>query len=199
MANATSKEIFVASIVIAVLLATAISTALSVQFAVGPQGPQGLVGLRGPQGPKGDQGDSGATGPQGLPGEQGLQGIQGEKGDKGDTGPQGEQGVQGVQGPASNLTIADMFGYLPTPAYDSRWILWSSGGSPYNFTHGLNTTELFVYVRGMEATGNILQLGQAGSGSLGWWKIASPNEIQVTIGSGSIVMVRVIAWKIAEP
>ena len=66
-----SKTTFIATLVIAILASSFISTIVAMQWAV-------------VQGPKGDKGDTGPQGPQGL------QGVQGPKGD---TGPQGPSGV----------------------------------------------------------------------------------------------------------
>ena len=63
---------FIAVVVIAVLVSSAIAVGVSIMMP-GPEGPQGPQGDTGPQGPKGDTGDTGATGPA--------------------TGPQGEPDV----------------------------------------------------------------------------------------------------------
>ena len=69
-----SKMMFISGIIIAILVSSALSTVIAIQFAVGPQGP---IGLQGPKGDKGDQGVQGIIGPQGLQGVTGPQGIQG--------------------------------------------------------------------------------------------------------------------------
>ena len=191
----------------------------------GPQGEQGLQGLQGEQGPQGE------TGPQGLQGEQGLQGIQGVqglKGDKGDTGPQGPQGEQGPTGPAGadgatgppgaqgpqgetgatgpagpqgepGLGVEP--GYLVAPAYDSGWI----DVIDYWFTlwHGLNTTEVFVYVIRNNSEYGINQFTPAGVTFSVEWLSLSENELEVRVAPitplPSYDEVRVMIWKIAEP
>ena len=87
-----SNKTLITGLIIAILIATALSTVIATQWAVGPQGPAG------PQGPKGDQGDTGPQGIQGPQGETGPQGLQGIQGSTGATGPQGEQGPAGIQG-----------------------------------------------------------------------------------------------------
>jgi hypothetical protein len=84
-----STIMFVAGLVIAILVASAISTVVSMQFIAGPQGPQGEKGDSGPQGEQGPQGETGATGATGATGPAGATGA---------TGAQGSQGVQGSPG-----------------------------------------------------------------------------------------------------
>ena len=87
-----STIMFVAGLVIAILVASAISTVVSMQFIAGPQGPQGEKGDSGPQGEQGPQGETGATGATGATGPAGASGATGA------TGAQGPQGVQGSPG-----------------------------------------------------------------------------------------------------
>lgn len=87
MAFTTGK--FVAGIIIAILVSSAISVGASMMLAVGPQGPEGPQGEQGPQGLQGDTGETGDTG---------ATGATGLKGDTGNTGPQGEAGEDGTDG-----------------------------------------------------------------------------------------------------
>ena len=75
------------------------------------------------------------------------------QGPQGDTGSQGPQGIQGPQG-EPGLGVEP--GFLVAPAYDSGWFL-ADLGQWNTFYHGLNTTELFVYVIGREASWDIHQ------------------------------------------
>ncbi len=91
-----SRRVFLAGLVVAVLVASAISVAVASVLAVGPRGPQGLQGLQGEKGDKGDTGDAGATGATGATGAAGATGATGAtgaKGDKGDTGAVGPAGA----------------------------------------------------------------------------------------------------------
>jgi hypothetical protein len=124
-------------------------------------------------------------GPKGEQGTQGVQGIQGIQGVKGDIG---------LQGPEGNVSLENISGWLPSPAYDSGWTL-ISGSVWHNFTHGLNTTELVVYMLGKDQQGDIYQIGQYGSSE--YWRIASSNEIlAMRDPNAAVFLVRVFAWKI---
>ena len=190
-----SYRTFIAGIVIAILASSMLSTVVSTQWARGPKGPkgdegnrglQGLQGETGTQGPQGEQGPRGLQGIQGLPGEQGPQGIQGPKGDKGD---QGEPGL-GVEP-----------GYLVAPAYDSGWI----NVTDYLFPlwHGLNTTEVFVYVIRNNSEYGVNQFTPPEHTFSIEWLSLSKNEIEVRIPQLSPVPsydeVRVMIWKISQP
>jgi len=170
--------IFVAGIVIAILASSLVSTVISLQYSFGPKGEQGL---------------------QGLQGLQGVQGIQGVQGVKGDVGLNGSTGLMGPQGPEGNVSLAKIAGWLPTPAYDSNWTLIMNSHW-YNFTHGLNTTELTVYVFHKDAQGIIIPLTPSYPNTSGHWRIISPDAIQVMkdadIADPSLV--RVLAWKIPQ-
>jgi hypothetical protein len=100
---------FIAGIVIAVLLASAISVGASTILITGPQGETG------PQGPKGDTGATGLTGPAGTagtPGETGPTGLQGLQGLQGERGLQGPPGIGLIE---YNDTYAQSsFGILTT-------------------------------------------------------------------------------------
>jgi hypothetical protein len=91
-----STIIFVVGLIIAILVASAISTVVSMQFITGKQGPQGEKGDTGPQGEQGPQGETGATGATGATGSAGASGA---------TGATGAQGPQGVQGPPGITTV----------------------------------------------------------------------------------------------
>jgi hypothetical protein len=141
-----SKQTFLVGFVIAILVASVASTALSMQFSVGPQGPKGDPGATGSQGPTGAPGATGAaggTGPQGIQGETGLTGDPGPQGPKGDTGATGPQGVQGIPGPQGPYE----------PDYDSGWVnLTGMQGQAYTLTHNLNTeSDLLVDIMGKTA------------------------------------------------
>jgi len=72
-----TKGAFVAGLIIAILVASAISVGVSTQLAVGPQGPKGDKGDAGPQGAAGAAGATGTTGATGATGPAGPQGAQG--------------------------------------------------------------------------------------------------------------------------
>lgn len=165
-----SNKTFIAGLIIAILASSMLSTAVATQWAViqGPKGDKGDTGPQGPQGPQGLQGETGPQGPQGEQGPQGIQGIQGPEGDKGDTGPQGlqgetgpqgpqgetglqgPQGEQGPEGPPGEPGLGVEPGFLVAPAFDSGWVGNWTLDEFYviNLTHGLNTTEVFVYAVG---------------------------------------------------
>lgn len=180
-----SRRTFLIGLVIAILASSLISTVISIQWA------------RGPQGEKGDKGDTGDIGPQGIQGEQGLAGPQGPKGDKGDIGP---QGPQGEQGPTGVFTIENMSGWLPAPAYDSGWISNITYGSPNILEHGLNTTNVFVYIIGN--TSDWFGINQYDWGSKIFWYNLTENEIYVDVTMvepQAYEQFRVMIWKISEP
>ena len=224
-----SRRTFLIGLVIAILAASLISTVISTQLvAVGPQGPKGDIGdtgqgLIGPQGEKGDTGDAGlqglkgdkgdtgdigAQGLHGVQGEQGQvgpQGLKGDKGDTGDTGPQGLQGEQGIQGPQGEqglpgvITIENFTGWMTAPAYDSGWV--NASYSPWMvFEHGLNTTELFVYIVRNDSKWGINQ--HYGTHYVDWL-LLSKNEIIVVVDAyitqPTYDYIRIMIWKISEP
>ena len=130
-------------------------------------------------------------GPKGEQGTQGVQGIQGIQGLKGEIG---------LQGPEGNVSLENISGWLPSPAYDSGWTLISNS-QWFNFTHGLNTTELIVYILHKDAQGIIIQpTPNSNTDTSAYWRIASPNEIQVmkTFDIIQWSLVRVLAWKIPQ-
>jgi hypothetical protein len=67
-----TTRMFIAGIVIAILISSAVSVAVSTQLITGPMGPPG---------PQGDPGPTGATGPAGPQGPQGEMGPQGASGE----------------------------------------------------------------------------------------------------------------------
>lgn len=92
-----SKTTFFVGIIIAILLASAVSIFASSMLTVpqqGVEGPKGDTGAQGSQGEKGDKGDTGATGATGATGSTGATGATGA------TGPQGPAGE-----PGSNRTV----------------------------------------------------------------------------------------------
>jgi hypothetical protein len=88
-----TTTLFVVGLVIAILVASAISIVVSTQLVTGPQGPQGEKGDTGAQGPAGAKGETGATGPAGATGATGS------------AGSAGATGAQGVQGPPGVTTV----------------------------------------------------------------------------------------------
>jgi hypothetical protein len=112
---------FIAGIVIAILVSSAISIGVSTMLIAGPQGPEG------PQGP---QGETGATGPRGATGPAGPTGATGETGATGLQGPQGEQGPH-------------------TPDFDSGWVdITDKNGKYFTLTHNLGSVDVIVDVTG---------------------------------------------------
>ena len=181
--NGVTTGTFVIGVAVAILVSCLVSTLVSLQCSFGPKGEQGIAGQNGLNGVQGLQGSQGIRGEQGLPGVQGEQGIQGLKGDNGPQGPEGDASLENIAG------------WLPRPAYDSGWTLISGTGW-HNFTHNLNTKELVVHMLGKTETGDIYQVGNYGSGSSAYWRIATPNEILVVRATSQMVLVRVLAWKI---
>jgi len=182
MADGVSKGMFLAGILAAVLISSLASTLASMVLSVGP---------RGEQGPQGPSGQNGLNGVQGIQGPQGIQGEQGIEGPKGDTGPQGEQG------PVGNFTIGEIAGWMPTPAYDSGWIIVPGGSGGYTLTHNLGTTNLMVYVM-CKTTDNTINSWLLDQSMLAWEIRNSTNEIVISLAPGD-AFIRVMLWKIAEP
>ncbi len=58
-----SKKLLIVGVLASILIATTLSTLISIQLAAGPRGPQGLQGLQGEEGLQGPQGLKGDTGP----------------------------------------------------------------------------------------------------------------------------------------
>lgn len=189
MSVAISKAEFLSGLIIAILASSAISTAVSVQWA------------RGPKGDKGSQGDTGLQGPQGIQGSQGIQGIQGLQGLQ---GIQGLQGLQGIQGPPGVFTIENMSGWLPAPAYDSGWVSifpsYPHTIGPYVFEHGLNTTNVMIYLGRNCSESGIVYSMSAQPGKI-WWSYLSDNGISVYIDryDQQYDSIRVMIWKISGP
>ena len=200
-----SRRTFITGIIIAILVSSTLSTAVATQWARGPKGDKGDPGSAGPAGPAGPKGDTGDTGPAGPAGP---------KGDTGDTGPPGPQGEQGPQGPPGEPGLGVEPGFLVAPAFDSGWVSnWTIEGptldlDEINLTHGLNTTELFVYVIGRFENGSIHQFaygGVIGFADLGVFWLLTENEILIfrfpDSGNGELAWleVRVMIWKITQP
>jgi hypothetical protein len=204
-----TRRTFLVGLVIAILAASLISTVISTQLAVGPQGP------------KGDKGDLGSQGQQGLPGTDGLDGRSAYEIwlDQGNSGTEQDflDSLKGEQGPAVNFSIANMSGWLPAPAYDSGWLNnWTDYGGDYwlmNLTHGLNTTEVLVYVFGRFnetigefENGTIHQFAYGGvigpfGSSAGVFWVLGENEIKLYRLPNDDYWreARVMIWKIPQP
>jgi predicted secreted protein len=131
----------IAGVVIAILVASAVSIGLSTQFSLVPQGPKG---------DKGDAGPQGATGAAGTAGAAGATGPQGAAGSTGATGATGAQGAAG-------LGVSP--GFLVAPAYDSGWVnITSMAGQNIVLTHNLGSSDIVVEIQGRTtATGGIHQ------------------------------------------
>lgn len=93
MPTSITQGKFIAGIIVAVVLASAISVGASTMLITGQPGPQGETGPQGSKGDTGETGPTGPTGPAGTPGETGAIGPQGSQGLQGETGPQGPSGV----------------------------------------------------------------------------------------------------------
>lgn len=129
----TSK--FIAGIVIAILVSSAISIGTSTMLATGPQGPEG---------PQGIQGETGDVGQQGATGLAGTTGSTGATGATGTTGATGSQGIHGEQGIGFEPT-----GYISIPAGAFKSMLNDDsthiGLTMYN--SGLTSVQLFASVQ----------------------------------------------------
>lgn len=213
-----TRRTFLVGLVIAILAASVISTVASMQLARGPQGEQGPEG---PRGLKGSQGETGPQGLEGLPGTDGSNGTDGKSAyqiwlDEGNVGKEldflesltGEPGL-GVEP-----------GFLVTPAYDSGWLQnWTIDDLGYsiNLTHGLRTTEVFVYVIGrLNETTKPFENGSIHQFAYGWlfypglggdfqgvfWVLTDSNIILyrgVPDNEYSWSEVRVMLWKMTPP
>lgn len=178
------RRTFIIGLIIAVLASTAVSTIASTQLAMGPQGPKGEKGDKGPIGLAGDQGPQGEQGPQGI------------------------QGIQGEQGPPG---LGAVPGFLTAPAFDSGWRgNWTKDEFLFiNLTHGLNTTNVFVYVIGRFENESIHQfayggLGGGGVGSMlgAFWTLSKNNIVIYRLPPDDYIPwteARAMIWKITEP
>ena len=190
-----TRRAFLIVLVIGMLTSSAISIVASTQLITGPQGPKGDKGDTGPQGETGLQGLQGAQGPQGATGPQGAQGEQGPQGLQGIQGPKGEKGDQGEQGPQGEPGLGVEPGFLVAPAYDSGWV-YLPGTGWFSFQHGLNTTEVFVYVVGNWSGA----IHQSQLNNWLWWQTLSENELLLfKIDRIEYDLLRVMIWKISEP
>jgi hypothetical protein len=142
--NGISIRVFISGLIIAILIASALSTVIVSYWGSelqGPPGPQGSQGPQGEPGPQGIQGPQGETGPQGPQGEEGQEGPRGEEGPTGATGLQGVTGPQGPQGeqgigfePQSNISVpATAFVCLDTPYDYNAFVLRNDPAIPLNF------------------------------------------------------------------
>jgi len=183
MAEGISRTTFIAGIVIAILASSLLSSVVASQYLI----------LQGPKGEKGDKGETGTQGTQGI---------------------QGMPGIQGIQGRAANYTIGNLSGWVQAPAYDSGWLSnWTEDVALYclriNVTHGLNTTELLVYMIGRDQSGNIHHRGYGNEGSTyvgAFWSLPSKNQVNIFRARNDDINtlypwteVRVMLWKIAPP
>ncbi len=138
----------------------------------------GSLGLKGAKGDKGDSGVTGATGATGVTGAAGIQAL----------------GIQGIQGPRG----------LSKPDYDSGWISIAPGQT-VTLVHALNTTNVLVYMVGMDADMNLLQSDYGwnlgGSADLHYgaaWDTLNVSSINVMRGAydSNWALIRVMIWKI---
>ncbi len=155
---------FVAGIVIAIILSSAISTSVftlstnlgsqsNTNNLQGTKGETGETGPQGTQGPKGDTGSTGATGPAGATGATGAAGA---------TGAQGPQGPVGPSGASGGLT---------SPNFDSGWIDISAYKGKYlNVTDNLDSADVLVDLTGKTAQGEVHQRLGLSSQITGWNK-----------------------------
>jgi hypothetical protein len=98
-----SRTVFLTGIVVAILVASTISTLASTQLIAGPQGPPG------PQGPNGEPGSAGAQGPPGVAGSAGATGATGATGAAGAAGSAGAPGPAGKDGSTARYVIDGTF------------------------------------------------------------------------------------------
>jgi hypothetical protein len=147
-----TMTLVIVGLIIAILVASAISVGVSMQLALGPIGPKGDKGDTGLQGATGATGDAGATGPTGA------QGKTGSTGPAGVTGQTGAAGPQGLQGPY-------------TPDYDSGWVNISSmAGQSLTLNDNLNSSNVIVDIRGMTtANSSIHQTNLGLTGYIPGW------------------------------
>ncbi|MCK4481771.1 collagen-like protein [Candidatus Bathyarchaeota archaeon] len=199
-----SRRTFLIGLAIAILASSVISTVVSTQWAM-------IQGL------KGDKGDIGDTGPQGLSGTDGVDGKDGVNGtdgldgksayqiwlDQGNSGTEQDflDSLKGEQGPPGVITIENVTGWLPAPAYDSGWVNVPPGyGQWVTFKHNLNTTDVLVYYVRNNSQEFITQLRY---GELMQWSKLTENEISVVVqwAAGPLTYdeIRVMIWKISEP
>jgi len=152
----------ITGIIIAILVASAISLVGSSQLSIGVIGP------------KGDKGDTGLAGPTGATGATGPQGVSGIPGLNGATGPQGATGAAGATGAQGSAGLGVSPGSLVTPSYDSGWVNISTmAGQNMTINHNLNSTDVTVEILGKTTlTGGIHQrnIGLT-SYTSGWSKI----------------------------
>ncbi len=227
-------------LVVAILAASAISIVLSTQLAVGPQGPKGDSGEIGPQGLQGLPGVDGVSGLDGVDGADGVDGVDGKDGVNGTDGVDGLDGksayeiwldegnsgteqdfldsLKGEQGPAGVFSIENMSGWLPAPAFDSGWVSNWTDEVEYlriSLYHGLNTTDVFVYVVGrlnqtieVWENGSVHQFaygglfGRLGGGAGVFWVLGESKIELYRLIPDSVVPwheVRVLIWKVQEP
>lgn len=89
-------------------------------------------------------------------------------------------------------------GFMNAPAYDSGWVVEYSPGSIYKtFEHGLNTTDVLVYIVRNDTNRGINQVWY---GENVWFNLTE-NEITLEMPSLPYPSgyIRVMIWKISEP
>jgi hypothetical protein len=192
-----TRRTFLIGLVVAILAASAISTAISTQ----------LVAV-GPEGPKGDTGAQGLQGPQGVPGTEGTDGSDGKSAyqtwlDQGNLGTEQDflDSLIGEQGPTGVITVENFTGWLPAPAYDSGWVDVPTGyGQWMTFNHDLNTTDVLVYYVRNNSAELVTQLSY---GDWMQWSKLTENEISVVVQWAASPLtydqIRVMLWKISQP
>ena len=135
----------IATIIIAILAASAISIGASTMLAAGPIGPEGPQGDTGLQGLKGDTGGTGPQGPTGAPGTTGP------------TGAPGPQGARGFGVPQQGNISVPCFAFVPPSSDDSVKYSYSTGltntddsvlqycYAPLQLPHGATITNATFY------------------------------------------------------
>lgn len=161
---------FIAGLIAAILVSSALSLVVATQLATGPQGPEG------------------AQGPQGVQGVQGVQGLQGETGPPGPAGilsPDYDSGWELVDGRIvvefeHNLGTSDVFVYVLAKWYRD----WEGSGGPmvHQFFYGGDT---------------YLDTGQT-QGFYWDCYTENPNMIQVSQYGGRADELRVLIWRLPE-
>jgi hypothetical protein len=168
--TAITRNTFLIGLIVAILVASLVSTGISMQFAVGPQGPEGPQGSQGEQGSEGPKGDTGDAGPQGPEGPAGIGVIR-----YNDTYAKTEFGaLTTTRTNLANVTLtapADGFVQLTLTA------LARTGGDDTAVVIGLgttiNSTDLYATYAGVtEGTGTLYTL----------WPITAQAVVPVTEG-----------------
>ena len=70
------------------------------------------------------------------------------RGPQGETGSPGPQGETGPQGSLGVLTVENLSGWLPAPAWDGGWTNATDQTPGYPvFLHSLNTTNVLIHIQ----------------------------------------------------